>query len=65
MYEDILDIVFNFSIGGRPTVEIATKRRYKIYSYYFPKSYSQKFLQAKKMAKIMRLLETEFGFKGS
>ncbi len=53
------------SDGGGPTVEITTKKAYKIYSYFFPKSYSKRFEHAKKMADIMRLLEVEFGITWS
>ena len=48
--------------GGGPTVEIANKKFYKIYSYPLPRYYSKRFPQAKKMAKLLRLLENEFGF---
>lgn len=47
--------------GRTYNVEVATKYQYRFYGYWEPEQYQAKFWQAKNMAAILKLFETELG----
>jgi hypothetical protein len=47
--------------GRTYNIEIATKNQYRFYGYWEPQEYQDKFWQAKNMADILKLFETELG----
>ncbi|MCW3074760.1 MAG: hypothetical protein JWP69_1829 [Flaviaesturariibacter sp.] len=47
--------------GRTYNVEVASKNQYRFYSYWEPQEYQTKFWQAKNMADILKLFETELG----
>ena len=47
--------------GRTYNVEIATKNQYRFYGYWEPQEYKDKFWQAKNMADILALFQTELG----
>jgi hypothetical protein len=47
--------------GRTYNVEVATKNQYRFYGYWEPQEYQDKFWQAKNMADILKLFETELG----
>ncbi len=47
--------------GSSYNIEIATKNQYRFYGYWEPQQYQYKFWQAKNMADILKLFETELG----
>ena len=47
--------------GRTYNVEVATKNQYRFYGYWEPQEYQSKFWQAKNMADILKLFETELG----
>lgn len=49
--------------GNGVTIEIASKNRYRVYSYQNPFYYQTKFVEAQNIVRIMELLEREFEFK--
>jgi hypothetical protein len=57
---DIKDYGSGFD-GRTYNVEIATKMQYRFYGYWEPQEYQNKFWQAKNMADILKLFETELG----
>lgn len=52
MGDDGIDYVF----------EIATKDKYRMYHYWTPASYFEKYWQAKNVTQIAEVLQREFGF---
>ncbi|MGB3005452.1 MAG: hypothetical protein WBC06_03010 [Chitinophagaceae bacterium] len=53
---------FAFDVGG-VAVEISTKSMYRFYHYLTPSIYPESLIQAKKMERILKLVEHEFDFK--
>jgi hypothetical protein len=51
----------NGTDGRTYNVEVATKNQYRFYGYWEPQEYQNKFWQAKNMADILKLFETELG----
>lgn len=49
--------------GNTYNVEVATKNEYRFYGYWEPQASQDKFWQAKDMANILKLFETELGVK--
>lgn len=49
--------------GGSIIIEVATSKLYRIYAYQLPSVNQEKFIQAKKMVDILRLIEEEFDFR--
>jgi hypothetical protein len=49
--------------GRTYNVEIATKSHYRFYGYWEPQTFQDRFWQAKNMADILKLFETELGVR--
>lgn len=49
--------------GQAVNIEISTKSKYRLYSYYSPSSYQEEYWQAKNIVNILKLLEDEFEFR--
>ena len=47
--------------GRTYNIEVATKNQYRFYGYWEPQEYQDQFWQAKNMADILKLFETELG----
>jgi hypothetical protein len=58
--DDVKDYGSGFD-GRTYNVEVATKNQYRFYGYWEPQEYQLKFWQAKNMAEILKLFETELG----
>ncbi len=49
-----------WSDGENYNVEVSTKQLYRFYGYHLPEKFQDKYWQAKNMAEILKLVETEF-----
>lgn len=61
-----IDKINGYEIGADGdlfTFEIATKKYYRFYQYWEPKSFENKFWQAKNVVKIFELIDKEFNFQ--
>lgn len=49
--------------GAAVTVQVATKKKYRMYSYIMPMLSKNSIIDAKKMVDILDIIEDELGFK--
>lgn len=57
--DDIPGLQDNWTDGVTYNIEIATKKRYRFYSYHLPDKFEDNFWQAKNMTEILSLISTE------
>ena len=55
--------VIDLGLSTTPTVEIATKNVYRQYGYGNPDMYDDRFVEAKNILSILRLINEEFGVR--
>jgi hypothetical protein len=57
--DDIPELQDSWSDGVTYSVEIASKRQYRFYSYHLPDKFEDKFWQAKNVTEILKLISKE------
>jgi hypothetical protein len=61
--DSIAGSIMDFLHGDAVVVEVATNKKYRLYSYIDPEDFADRWWQAKNMSEIVNFIQKEFGFK--